>query len=366
MKKLLLLFLIAFGLVWIYFWYVRGINILLQEAEKEYLPPYTTFAVRIRSPSPEDAELTYIWSSGTAMPTPRTDVGAANVGEVIYIAGGIDSLARILDTVEAYDTGRNSWSTVAPLPQPLYHVSLVSYKAKIYAIGGFEGLAQTPVDSVYMLDPETGFWEEKARLPHAVGGAAAIVRGDRIHVIGGRLGTGIADGYFIYDPEKDSWTNGEGLISPRAFHGAASMDDGIMVFGGRSGSLAQNLRTVEILKDGASTWEKSGFMNMRRSSFGTVAYDGRIYLFGGETTTAALDSVEMYDPVKDEWTEISTMPTGRHGVAAVVVGGKIFVIGGGQHAGISVSDSNEVFLPHGYVPDSPAEEDGEEGTDGSS
>jgi N-acetylneuraminic acid mutarotase len=349
MKKLLVLVLLVFGVVWFYFWYVRGVNLLLKDAEEAYLPPHTSFAVRLRPTVPEDAEMMYVWSSGTAMPTPRTDVGAANIGNRIYVVGGIDSLARVTDNVEVYDASGNVWSFAEPLPEPLYHVSLVSFDGSLYAIGGFDGLAQTPVDSVYMLDPKVGSWVEQAPLPNAVGGAASVVRNGKIHVIGGRLGTGIGDSYFIYDPAENVWSYGDGLLSPRAFHGAASLGDRIIVFGGRSGSLAQNLRTIEVLMDGASTWEKGGFMNFRRSSFGFVPYDGKLYVFGGETTTAAMDTVEVYDPVVDTWSEAPEMPTGRHGVAAVAVHGKIFVIGGGLHAGISVSDANEVFIPQGYL-----------------
>ncbi len=359
MKKFVVLLLIAFGIVWFYFWYVRGVNILLNDAEDAYLPPHTAFAVRIRHNAPENTEWTYVWSSGTAMPTPRTDVGAASAGNAIYVVGGIDSLARTLDTVEIYDTSRNVWETAAPLPRPLYYMSLVAYDGRIYSIGGFEGLAQTPVDDVYMLDPEVGSWQAMTSLPNAVGGSAAVVRDGKIHVIGGRLGTGIGDSYFIYDPESDTWATGEGLLSPRAFHGAASLDDRIIVFGGRSGSLASNLRTVEELVDGSSTWERQGYMNLRRSSFGTARYNDMIYIFGGETTTSALDTVETYDPATGAWTEVSTMPTGRHGMGAVTVGGKIFVIGGGLHAGISISDANEVFIPQGYL----VEEEGDASDD---
>jgi N-acetylneuraminic acid mutarotase len=254
--------------------------------------------------------------------------------------------------VEAFDTARNTWSTVAPLPQPLYHVSMVSMDGKLYAIGGLEGLGQTPVDTVYIYDPEVGSWEAGVALPHAIGGAAALVRHGKIHLLGGRMPTGISDSHLIYDPDLGGWSYGEGLLGPRAYHGAASLDGRIIVFGGRSGSLAANLRTVSELQDRASNWEKVGFMNTKRSSFGTVSSAGKVYVFGGETVAASLDSVEAYDIATGQWKEVTPMPTGRHGLAAVAVGGKIFVIGGGQRAGISVSDVNEVFIPSGYIDDS--------------
>ena len=39
------------------------------------------------------------------------------------------------------------------------------------------------------------------------------------------------------------------------------------------------------------------------------------------------------------------MPTARHGLGAAVVGGTIYVIGGGATPGLSVSGANEAFTP---------------------
>jgi len=39
------------------------------------------------------------------------------------------------------------------------------------------------------------------------------------------------------------------------------------------------------------------------------------------------------------------MPTPRHGLAAVAVGDRIYVISGGPRPGGSFSNANEVFLP---------------------
>jgi hypothetical protein len=37
------------------------------------------------------------------------------------------------------------------------------------------------------------------------------------------------------------------------------------------------------------------------------------------------------------------MPTSRHGLAAISIGNKIFVIGGGPEPGLSVSNVNEIY-----------------------
>jgi len=39
------------------------------------------------------------------------------------------------------------------------------------------------------------------------------------------------------------------------------------------------------------------------------------------------------------------MPTARHGLGAAVVGDTIYVIGGGETSGVSVSGANEALTP---------------------
>jgi hypothetical protein len=50
------------------------------------------------------------------------------------------------------------------------------------------------------------------------------------------------------------------------------------------------------------------------------------------------------------WVTKASMPTPRTEVAAAVLGGKIYVIGGGPRSGGSLSDANEAFfLPAGAM-----------------
>src|ERR1051325_8738484 len=75
-----------------------------------------------------------------------------------------------------------------------------------------------------------------------------------------------------------------------------------------------------------------------------VEYRGRIYVFGGATVESqpnALKSWE-YDPAADAWKELPPMPSKRTASVAIEAGGKIYVIGGSDEAGLSVP-TNEAF-----------------------
>jgi N-acetylneuraminic acid mutarotase len=349
MKKIILILLIALGVVYFYFWYVRGINLLLGEDDSVYLPPYTQFAVRIPTPSVGSGNTNPVWSSALSMPTARTDVGAAAIGSLIYVVGGVDSFARTVSTVEAFDTANNTWIEVEDLPRALHHVALVVHDNKLYALGGLEGLSMTPSSDVFVLDPADGSWRGYGQMLSAVGATGAVVHEGKIHVLGGQAATGVTDLHMIFDPQTRKWSWGTPLMTPRGHHGAASIGDALVVFGGRSGSLAYNLQTTDILFDGSSDWDRWGPMSVKRSGFATVQSAGVIYAIGGEAPTTVMDRVEMLDQETKTWKILPPMPTARQGVGAAAVGGRIFVIGGGKHPGVSVSDINEVFIPAGYV-----------------
>ncbi|MFH1047965.1 MAG: kelch repeat-containing protein [Patescibacteria group bacterium] len=350
MKKFVLIILIVLGLVYSYFWYVRGIDLLLSGDETVYLPPYTKFAVRLPVPSADQMDSSNpVWSSALSMPTPRSDAAAASIGNIIYVVGGTDSFARTVATVEAFDMSANTWLTVADLPKALHHVALVVHDNKLYSLGGLEGLSMTPSSDVYLFDPKVGTWEKINPMLSAVGAAAAVVHQGKIHVLGGQAATGITDLHMVYDPSDRQWSWGTALLAPRGYHGAASLGNQLVIFGGRSGSLAYNLRTTDILLDGSEDWERWEPMSIKRSGFGTAQLGGTVYAFGGEAPTLVMDTVEMLDPELHAWKLMPAMPTARQGAAVATAGGRIFVIGGGKHVGVSVSDINEVFIPSGYV-----------------
>jgi kelch-like protein 17 (actinfilin)/kelch-like protein 20 len=60
-----------------------------------------------------------------------------------------------------------------------------------------------------------------------------------------------------------------------------------------------------------------------------VVVDGKLYVLGGADADGdALSSVERYDPAKNAWEAVAPMSTARYDSAAAVVDGKLYVMGG--------------------------------------
>jgi len=99
--------------------------------------------------------------------------------------------------------------------------------------------------------------------------------------------------------------------------------------------------------DALSSWTFKKQSNLGRDSAAAVAFNGRIYLFGGyiyggmNCTSAA----ESYDPKADSWTDIASMPTPRATLTAAEAKGKIYVMGGYNDYSEQTLDVVEAYDP---------------------
>ena len=88
------------------------------------------------------------------------------------------------------------------------------------------------------------------------------------------------------------------------------------------------------------TWTQKPDMPFYRNHHTGVAYDGKIYLFGGGADFVSCTSqVHEYNPATGSYTHKAPMPVGLCGAAAVEAGGKIYLFGGYTTFDGQVSDT---------------------------
>jgi N-acetylneuraminic acid mutarotase len=81
-------------------------------------------------------------------------------------------------------------------------------------------------------------------------------------------------------------------------------------------------------------WVARAPMPLPRREFATAAVGGKIYVLGGGDTQAPVSpspsttTVQVYDPATDTWATAASMPVAARNHAATVVNGKIYVTGG--------------------------------------
>jgi N-acetylneuraminic acid mutarotase len=90
------------------------------------------------------------------------------------------------------------------------------------------------------------------------------------------------------------------------------------------------------------TWQIKSPLAIARSHPATAVYQSKIYVFGGGGSAfKSLNTVEVYDPIRDKWYAGKEMPTLRSGAMAITLGDRIYVIGGG----FKKPDGKFRFLP---------------------
>jgi N-acetylneuraminic acid mutarotase len=153
---------------------------------------------------------------------------------------------------------------------------------------------------------------------------AAIAVDGRIYIAGG--GADVE----VFDPQRQTWESLGKSPTDCAFLGLAALGKQIYVVGGVQQK--KNLATVYLFDIATKQWQKGTPLQVARSRLAVVACVGKLYAIGGYIGNGkeALDTgiVEEYDPGKQAWVKKASMPTPRHGHAAVVVNHRILVIGG--------------------------------------
>ncbi len=68
-------------------------------------------------------------------------------------------------------------------------------------------------------------------------------------------------------------------------------------------------------------------------------------VFGGEAPFRIFNATEMYEPAGNRWISLEPMPTARHGIGAALIGGRVYVPGGGREPGLAATQVNEAYTP---------------------
>jgi len=91
-------------------------------------------------------------------------------------------------------------------------------------------------------------------------------------------------------------------------------------------------------------WSGLAPMSTARSGLAVVAYEGRIYAFGGETQSGVTGLLEVYDPLSDTWKTATPKRAPARDISGTVLQGKIYLPGGCTTAGEPLSIM-EVYDP---------------------
>jgi N-acetylneuraminic acid mutarotase len=198
-------------------------------------------------------------------------------------------------------------------------------------------------------DPAPGQWGKRAPLLEPNSEFTVTSTGGRIYVLGGYpRGRVSVRTVQIYDIASDSWTLGPALPEVNNHGMAASLDGVVYLFGGQVDPMTAYVDTVYALdtRQGAEArWVEKGRMPTRRSAGVAVVLDGKIYVVGGRPPRG--NDFAVYDPAQDSWETLPDLPSQRNHIAVEVIAGRIHVFGGRLGGGFQSDKTaaHEIYDP---------------------
>lgn len=252
-----------------------------------------------------------------------------------------------------------NWSHAADTPQALVETQSAVIDGKLYLMGGFysSGLKGTPRTDVY--DPQSDSWTGLDDMLTVVTHHTAVVDGQKIWCAGGFFGDNggfVVDTVQVYDVPTDRWSFGPALPERRAGGGMVRLGRNLHYF---SGFETRRLNAAEHfvldLDDPGAGWDQTSYapLPQARGQLGAAVLNGFIYAIGGQfghdLNPMDVDLVHRYDPSTNQWTQVASLPTPRSHFEAstFVYQGRIFVAGGrdNQSSGAQVLQQVSAYDP---------------------
>lgn len=225
---------------------------------------------------------------------------------------------------------------LAPLRESRDAHATVALGDRLYVIGGFD--AEDPLRSVESAGlVGTGHWSEVAPMITPRWHHGATVLEGKIYVAGGCPLDTAGSRVERFDAVTNQWTELSPLTIRREGHCLVSALGEVYAVGGvQSREVGADfeytpVKTVERYQPSTGLWRPVASLRSGRYRAAAVVLGDKLYLIGGwSSATEVLRSVECLDlSVPDaQWTPVAPMDKPRHGMVAVATGGKIYVAGG--------------------------------------
>lgn len=259
------------------------------------------------------------WTFAQSMSQRRSYVAAAEVGGMIYVAGGmVGESGRPLHVFQRYDPGADTWKTLRRMPEPVRAAAGAAVDGTMYVVGG--STPDGPTADVHGYDIARGVWEPGAPLPEPRLNHQAVAVGGEVYVLGGLdENARETDDVFVYDPEADEWREAAPLPRPLHAFGALAFRDEIWVLGGQRSE--RILRDVWIFDPRSGRWRRGPTMPEPMELLGTAAAGDEIHAVWEST-------YQIYDAETGTWRSGPRSLVTRHGLQAFVVDRRLYTIGG--------------------------------------
>jgi N-acetylneuraminic acid mutarotase len=296
---------------------------------------------------PGDAGPLPAWQAAEGSLLKRSEVGAARIGERIYVVGGYKAPAgATTGALESYDISSGTWTRRRSLPIAVNHPAVTSAGGRLYVNGGFQAAGQQRASArLYRYSPTSNRWQRLPNSPIArAAHALQPIRGKLYAAGGANASSRQLRDLYVYDLTSRTWSRGPRMRVGRNHVASTVLNGKLYAAGGRPGPQAGNLRTVERYDPASGAWRTLSPLNAPTSGAAAAVAQGKVVVFGGEKQDGSGETVattEAYDPATGEWTDLADMLTPRHGLGGASFGNRVFALEGGPVGGLHFSRANE-------------------------
>ncbi len=302
------------------------------------------------------------WKYTTQLSSGTDQHSMASNNGYLYIVGGLDNT----DSNEVKYASINSdgtigiWKTAASFNDGRRTLTSVVYNGYIYVIGGVSGYGGSGIyynDVQYAAinaDGSLGAWSATTSFVTARYGHTSVAINGYLYVLGGFGGAFLNDVQYApinADGTLGTWSNTNAFSSARGCHVSVIQNGFIYVIGGNGPGFFSDVQYAPINADGTiGAWNTTTSLNTGRYGHTGVAVNGYLFITGGNLATGGSGNDLEYaafnlDGTIGTWNSGASFTTGRCYHSGTVYNGYLYISGGMNASGGSLSDVQYYKLP---------------------
>ncbi|GAU97902.1 hypothetical protein RvY_09125 [Ramazzottius varieornatus] len=246
------------------------------------------------------------WTEFDKMLGRKTGVGAAEMDDFLYVAGGSDPKI-VYRTVQKYSPRPEVpvWLTdvASMISSRAYFCLVKAINGFLYAIGGWNNDGEC-LKSVERYDPIRNRWSSTTPMSSKRSGAGCAAMMDHIYVCGGNDGIFTLNSVERLNLDSHVWEPVPPMQEKRCDLGCAVLNNFLYAVGGSK----QDHASCERLNIRSQVWEVISPMTSLRphGSIGAKFIKNILYVVGGSDRNVP-NELEAYNPETDSWTPQPSM-----------------------------------------------------------
>jgi hypothetical protein len=276
------------------------------------------------------------WTEQAPYPIAIWGHAVASVGGNVYSFGGIVNNTAITNAYK-YSPASNTWTPIAPLPQPRAWFSGTTDGTYIYVLGGEDQNFNTTA-TLWRYDPISNTYNTS--LPSytipTYFHACAYLNGKIYRIAGRAIGTDFH--VEVYDIATNTWSMAANY--PVANHSLMAVALGGYIYGAGGNAFPNKTYRYD---PNTNTWDDAAIADLPagRTAAASGAYNGRWILAGGDVNFAISTSAIAWDPATNTWTDLPNMVQARDYLAGATAGQSFYAVAGSSAPGTGTNDNQQ-------------------------